>query len=112
MHVRVQLENGYTDFHQTWYAQSLTPEGEYRNVEIRGKVCWIRVSVKTVNVARKLSTIEKRQDQSYVLRQRDYRKEGHNLEKVSWVLASVTVVSLARQLSWIEAGNMTPSIAK
>jgi hypothetical protein len=52
------------------------------------------------SLARKLGTTEQQgKGQSCLFRQRDYRKEGHKLEKVSSLLAPVKVDSLAPQLS-------------
>jgi hypothetical protein len=33
VYVRLYLENGYTDLHQTWYAYSMRPERDFRKVQ-------------------------------------------------------------------------------
>jgi hypothetical protein len=67
------------------------------------KVSWVRVPVRMVSVARKLSAIkERRQDQNRLFRRGYYRNTGHNQEKLSWVRVPVRMVYVARILSAIE----------
>jgi hypothetical protein len=93
----------YTDLYHTWHAYSLGPGREYRGMKSPGKVSWFRVPVRTVPVARKLSTIEeRRQDQSCLFRRGDYRNRAHYPKHLSWVQVPMKMVSGARKLNTIE----------
>jgi hypothetical protein len=71
---------------------------------------WVRVPVRVVSVARKLSTMkERRPDQSCLSRRGDYRHEYHNHENMSWDRVPVRVVCLARKLSTIENRQQSQS---
>jgi hypothetical protein len=58
-----------------------------------GKMSWVRVPVRAVPVARKLSKIERRDDRSCEFRRGDNRNKGHN-PKTVWVRVSVKMSGL------------------
>lgn len=53
-------------------------------------------------LARKVSTIECRQDQSYLFRKGDNTNEGQDPEKLSWVRLPINMFPIARKLNTIE----------
>jgi hypothetical protein len=68
-----------------------------------GKVSRIRVPVRAVPIARKISKIEeRRQGQSCLPRRGDYREKEQNREKLSCIRVPVKMVPVARKLSTIE----------
>jgi hypothetical protein len=68
-----------------------------------GKASWIRVPVRPVPLARKLSTAEeRRQDQSCLFRKVYYRNKDQNCEKLSCVRVPVKIIPVARELNTIE----------
>jgi hypothetical protein len=68
-----------------------------------GKLSWVRVLVRAVPVARKLSTIEELcRDQSCLFQRGDYRNKRHSTQKLPWVRVPVKIVSVARKVSTIE----------
>jgi hypothetical protein len=67
------------------------------------KLSQVRVPVRVVPVARKLSTTEeRRRDQSCLLRRGDCITTGLKPKKLSWVCVPVRVVTAARKLNSIE----------
>jgi hypothetical protein len=79
-----------------------------RKVKILERVSWLRVLVRVVPVAWKLSTTEEWcQDQNCLFWWVDYRNKGRNPEKLSWVWLPVKVV--AQKLSMIEEWHQDQS---
>jgi hypothetical protein len=56
--------------------------------------------MKMVSEARKQSTTEeRRQDQNYLFRGREYRNKGHKPEMLFWVRVQVKIISVAQNLT-------------
>jgi hypothetical protein len=67
------VENGCTDLHQTWHAYSLRPGKDFRSKN--SLMSYVRVPMRVVSVAQKLSMIEKRRQDQSVFRRAYYRDE-------------------------------------
>jgi hypothetical protein len=84
---------------KNWHAYSSTPGREHRKVRIPDKISRVRLLVRVIPVARKLSTIKEwRKDQSCF---QEDRTQGHNPEKLSWAPVPVKIFSVARKLTSI-----------
>lgn len=71
--------------------------------QVTSKISWVRVPVRVVSVARKLSSIEERlQDQSCWFRVGQQRKKFHNAENLFQVQVTINIFSLTRKLSTIK----------
>lgn len=107
MYVHLQLENSFTALHQTWHAQSVRPEKIFQDGRFSGKVTWIRVPLRAVNVSRKEMMMEDgHQDQSCFHR-RDYRNKWRNSEKLFCVRVVVKMVYIAWKQSTVENRSKT-----
>jgi hypothetical protein len=68
----------------------------------KGQNSWVRVPVRMVPAARKLSTIEeRRQDKNCLFLRGDYKNKGHNAEKLFWVGVPVKKFELSNFLAVI-----------
>jgi hypothetical protein len=101
--VRLYLENGYTDLHQTWHAYSLRPWRKHRRVKTPDSI--LSSFPGEVGSCSSETKHEWRQDQSRL----DYRNEHDNPEKLLWVRFPMKMVSVARKLSTVEERRQVQS---
>jgi hypothetical protein len=74
----------FTDLHETSHAYSLRPR-EYRKAKSPEKFPELKVPVRVVSIARKLSAIEQLSRVEICLfRGRDCRNKGHKYEETVW----------------------------